>query len=336
MVRPLSRLWSAIRAVRLWRRKHPTALTAGFSAAVLLVVGVLLVAKSDTTPADVSRSLGLPWWLDDDDQSTADEPSPSPSPSVRSSEIYLFVGPPTVSSGSPTAPPTPTTAPGTVTVVATARLQPGMELTAGRAVRSGNGTHLLRMQPNGEVVLTAGSSVLWSSQTGGNLGASLVMQRDGNLVVYSARRATLWSTQTSGNPGAFLKVDDGGGLTLLSAANQPLWDRISTASLLRGNQALTANQQLTSPDGRHVLRMRSDGNLTLTASGSVRFTTGTAGNPGARLFMQNDGNLVLVATDGRLLFSSGTTRNPGAFLRVENSGRIAIVSVGGQTVWRRP
>jgi hypothetical protein len=162
------------------------------------------------------------------------------------------------------------------------------------------------------------------------------MQRDGNLVLYSARRATLWSTQTAGNPGAFLTVDDDGGLALLSAANQPLWDRISTASLLRSNQTLTSNQQLVSQDGRSILRLRSDGNLTLTASGSVRFATGTAGSPGARLIMQNDGNLVLVATDGRPLFSSGTMRNPGAFLRLENSGKIAIVSAGGQTVWRRP
>lgn len=222
-----SRGASPLRAARIVRAASGVGLsaarvTAGVSAAVLVVTGAVVLTRGAAVPAGVVRNLAVPWWFDLDDDNdghaTADDRARSPS---RRTKNYLLVGPSI--STSPTAAPVPT---GPLAVVAVERLAPGMELIAGQAVRSGNGAYLLRMQPDGEAVQTTGTTVLWSSQTAGNPGASLTMQRDGDLVVHSARRAPLWSTRTSGNPGAYLEVDDDGSLAVLSATGQPLWRKL--------------------------------------------------------------------------------------------------------------
>jgi hypothetical protein len=57
--------------------------------------------------------------------------------------------------------------------------------------------------------------------------------------------------------------------------------------------------------------MQGDGNLVLyTPTWSPLWHARTHGNPGARVDLQDDGNLVLRAADGRVLWSSGTAVSP--------------------------
>lgn len=51
------------------------------------------------------------------------------------------------------------------------------------------------MQGDGNFVLYAGSTALWSSNTAGHPGAHLAVQDDGNVVVYQSS-TPLWSSNT--------------------------------------------------------------------------------------------------------------------------------------------
>jgi hypothetical protein len=57
---------------------------------------------------------------------------------------------------------------------------------------------LFVVQADGNVVLYGSGRAVWATNTGGNLGAFLAIQSDGNLVVYSRNGNALWSTGTGG------------------------------------------------------------------------------------------------------------------------------------------
>ena len=130
-------------------------------------------------------------------------------------------------------------------------------------------------------------------------------------------------------------------LTGATASTQPavadLGTRLSAGQTLRAGQALTSTggqYQLTIADehGSPVpqvvsrtcgwlvprtildagvpaqsgeLRMGTDGNLTLVQDGQVTWASDTAGNPGAYLTMQADGNLVVYTAANKPLFNTG-------------------------------
>jgi hypothetical protein len=96
-----------------------------------------------------------------------------------------------------------TTAPSATAPSATAssdRLLPGEVLKPGQSIASGYDT--LTMRGNGNLVLVApGRTPIWSSHTGGNQGAQLVMQPNGNATIQAPAGAppgstALWSTDT--------------------------------------------------------------------------------------------------------------------------------------------
>jgi hypothetical protein len=63
--------------------------------------------------------------------------------------------------------------------------------------------------------------LLWQSET--SKAINMGMQNDGNLVIYGADNAPLWSSDTGGNEGAALVLQDDGNLVIYSSANKPLW-----------------------------------------------------------------------------------------------------------------
>ena len=63
------------------------------------------------------------------------------------------------------------------------------------------------------------------------------------------------------------------------------------------------------------------------------WSSGTFGNPGATINMQDDGNLVIYSTSGQALWSSGTSGNPGAKLRMQGDGNLVIYSTSGKALW---
>ncbi|MBD2770160.1 hypothetical protein IC235_19915 [Hymenobacter sp. BT664] len=103
---------------------------------------------------------------------------------------------------------------------------------------------------------------------------------------------------------------------------------------LRVGERLTTNQFLQSPNGQYRLVMQSDGNLVIyrLADLSARWSSRTAGTPGAFCTMQGDGNFVVYAPNGRPRASTGARtgfRNDHyAFLADNGTLFLAIAGYG--------
>ncbi|AGZ41521.1 hypothetical protein AFR_16195 [Actinoplanes friuliensis DSM 7358] len=104
------------------------------------------------------------------------------------------------------------------------RLTPGRTLTPGAELRSANQRYRLVMQTDGNaVVMTAGGTPLWSSDTPGYGGAALEMQNDGNLVLYKSGHVALKASGTAGRQSASLVLQDDGNLVVYTSDGRPWW-----------------------------------------------------------------------------------------------------------------
>jgi hypothetical protein len=193
---------------------------------------------------------------------------------------------------------------------------------------SPNGRYRLVLQPDGNLVLmTEQGRPLWDAGTHGHDGARAVMQRaDGNLVVYGSDGSALWNAGVTTSPDATLVVQDDGNLVIYGARGA-VWASGTVNGGLGPDERLQSHEYLSSPNGEYRLTMQEDGNLVLTArDGRVIWATMTDGHPGASLVMQAaDGNLV-VYDGGTPLWNSGTAGNPGAVLAVQDDANLVIYS----------
>ncbi|MEW2255310.1 hypothetical protein [Streptomyces sp. NPDC047869] len=135
---------------------------------------------------------------------------------------------------------------------------------------------------------------------------------------------------------------------------------------LPAGRVLTAGQSAVSDDGDYELVMKDDGNLAEYSLHGVSpiyqevddpygnayfgggnaengilvgddrqllWETGTAGHPGARAIMQDDGNLVVYSADGGVLWASGTEGHPGARLEVQSDANVVVHDADGRPLW---
>lgn len=99
----------------------------------------------------------------------------------------------------------------------------GARLSAGQGLAVGG--WLALVQGDGNVVVYANGRPQFSTATGGNPGASLLMQADGNLVVYSVSNRPLWNSRTGASAGARLVLQDDGNLVIYRADGTAAWSR---------------------------------------------------------------------------------------------------------------
>lgn len=121
-------------------------------------------------------------------------------------------------SSAPSAPPTTAAAPASCGTLAS-----GTGLTAGQSVVSCDGSYMMDMQGDGNLVLYKADSPVWESHTSGSGAVKAAMQTDGNFVLYASDGSAVWFTGTAGNPGAHLSVQDTGDVVILSAPGSTLW-----------------------------------------------------------------------------------------------------------------
>jgi hypothetical protein len=108
---------------------------------------------------------------------------------------------------------------------------------------------------------------------------------------------------------------------------------------------LQPGQFLASPKGNYRLTMQPNGDLVLfvvqcpqpspfcPTSLWAYWTLGTAGQPGNRLTMQRDGNLVLYSQTGRVVWATMTNRTGNAnVLQMQDDGNLVVYSAG-RPVW---
>jgi hypothetical protein len=85
--------------------------------------------------------------------------------------------------------------------------------------------------------------------------------------------------------------------------------------------------------------MQTDGNLVLYQSGGgALWATGTTGNSGRNVtaFMQTDGNFVVYANPWSSwipLWSSGTWGQPGSYLALQNDGNLVVYNQYNNWTW---
>jgi GH25 family lysozyme M1 (1,4-beta-N-acetylmuramidase) len=99
----------------------------------------------------------------------------------------------------------------------------GQALQQGESLGSCDGTHMLVMQTDGNLVLYHSGKALWESNTSGTTAYTAEMQSDGNFVLYDAEHAPLWSSGTQGNGGAHLAMQDDGNLVVYASGGRALW-----------------------------------------------------------------------------------------------------------------
>lgn len=119
------------------------------------------------------------------------------------------------------APPPPPPPPGP-TVIGTV-LNSGQRLGSNQALAVGGWRGV--MQRDGNFVIYANGRAQFNTRTGGNPGATLLMQSDGNAVVYSTGNRPLWNSGTVGNPNSRMVLQNDGNLVVYRADGSPSWSR---------------------------------------------------------------------------------------------------------------
>jgi hypothetical protein len=178
----------------------------------------------------------------------------------------------------------------------------------------------LATQPNGNVqLLRNDGSVVWSTNTGGNPGAFAAMAQTGSMIVVSANgRNVIWSTNTDVFDPA--DVEDG-----TAASSDQTRSTIAPMVMER-------NESVVSPNGKCRFSVQNDSNLVLYYLGSPIWASGTQYSDGYRLVTGSDGDVRFVRANGSLVFSTGTAGNPGARLRMQDDCDAAVFSADGKNI----
>jgi len=153
-------------------------------------------------------------------------------------------------------------------------------------------------------------------------GARLIMQDDGNLVVRSSDNSRLiWETRTD----HCLAREYNGGVDK-DANNVP-----GTFMSAR----LCNNQYITSPNGRFRMTMRTDGNLVVGMGDGYKdviWTSNSAGD-GYKVVTEGNGNIQIVGRDGGYRWRTQTWDNGGARLMLNDLGNLVVQRTDRTLVW---
>lgn len=227
------------------------------------------------------------------------------------------------------------TSPTRPVAVTSAGLKQGQRLNPGAFLQSGSGQYRLTMQTDGNLVQSVVGSgrVLWASGTGGNAGATALMQADGNLVVY-LHGVAKWSTRTGGNPDTGRRVavlQDDANLVVYDGST-PTWSSATRNTRVAVGESLRSGWFVQSPDGHYRLTLQADGNLVERVAETSRpvWSSGTANRPGAHLVQQADGNAVIYA--GSTAVWATSTSGTGASLALQNDANV-VQYVSGSARW---
>ena len=111
-------------------------------------------------------------------------------------------------------------------------------------------------------------------------------------------------------------------------------DSATGNNTIEEGQQLNANEYIASENGRYRLYLQGDGNIVLRdqETGASLWSSGTHGQNGTRLVMQNDGNFVLYTSSGNAVWASDTNGTGASRVVINNDGSLAIYS-GNEPVW---
>ena len=215
------------------------------------------------------------------------------------------------------------------------RLLPGEGMQVGQSVRSCNDVATLILQPEQNVVLYDSAGASWSApNTLGQGTVVLQMQEDGNLVGYNGAMVPLWATGT-GHANAWLAVQDDCNLVIyagpfpnygavLWASNTPCRAPQPAPGRMLPGDRLSRTVSVSSITGNVTLTVQPEQNVVLYNKGVALWSAANTLNRGTSvLVMQGDGNLVAYNGSGAALWASGTG-HPGAWLAIQDDCNLVI------------
>jgi hypothetical protein len=185
---------------------------------------------------------------------------------------------------------------------------------------------------------------LWSSSVDRpmNRPAGYAQLVDGELTVRSrigtGSPELVWSSHTGGNPGARLHVQDDGNVVIYARDGRPIWATHTVYNTLAAPSHLDPTQNLVSSRDRFRLVNGRDGNVVMynQETGRPVFATHTAGcggTDGARFSLRSDGDLLVTSrADGHVCWSSHTSGHDGARLSLYDNGEL-VADVGRHPYW---
>ena len=105
-------------------------------------------------------------------------------------------------------------------------------------------------------------------------------------------------------------------------------------SRLNSGDSLRAGEYLSSPNGRYVALNRADDSLFVVFDREAEvgvWSNGVFGEPGGRVLMRSDGQLV-VFRRGEEIWRSGTV-SPGAVALMQDNNQLALYGIGVGAIW---
>lgn len=142
---------------------------------------------------------------------------------------------------------------------------------------------------------------------------ALRLKRNGNLVLITQRGRVLWSTRTQGTgSNNRLVVRNNGNLVLYTGSGKRLWASHTSPVFLGAGESLQSGRRMVSLWDHNAigfklvtLTMQRNGNLVYRCRNTVNWSSHTHVR-GSQLVMQDNGNVVIRAPDGRRLWSTHT------------------------------
>lgn len=95
---------------------------------------------------------------------------------------------------------------------------------------------------------------------------------------------------------------------------------------LNPNTTMQPGDFITSPNGRFVLTMQSDGNLVIYSGRRAMWSSNTYGNYGAYAKFQNDGNFVIYSLSDQALWSTATYGLGANILTLKDNGNFYVLA----------
>ncbi|MDX3132902.1 caspase family protein [Streptomyces europaeiscabiei] len=109
----------------------------------------------------------------------------------------------------------------------------------------------------------------------------------------------------------------------------------SSSDSIPSGQTLATGRALLSRSGTYRLVYQWDGNLVLyqNQNNIPIWDWGTSGTSPGRCTMREDGSLVINDADGHEMRNTGTSGNPGSYLVIEDIGNVVIRHPSGKPLW---
>jgi hypothetical protein len=219
------------------------------------------------------------------------------------------------------------------------RLMTGQRLNPGESLTSPSGSWQALLQNDGNLVVYGPSGASWASGTAGQPG-NLTMQGDGNVVLYEWNQQALWHTHTADRSGALLVLGDDGNLVLYRPDGTALWSSRTSPgvkvvrNLLPAGSRLANGMILISPNYGFRGVMQRDGNFVVYGPGGPNWASRTGEPWSASLLVTTDGDaLVAGSPTSRAGWHSGTAGNPGAVLVLQDDGNLVVYRANGTAAW---